>query len=55
MTQYLVAIHHPDDYLPDPLKQGQVLFVAASRARHVVSVQVPGSPHELYAPIASLL
>ncbi len=51
----ILIVHHPDDYLPDPQQHGRVMFVAASRARRVVSILVPGTPHALYQPISSLI
>lgn len=50
----VLIVHHPDDYLPDAAKHARVLFVAVSRARWAVMVQVAASPHRLYAPLGGL-
>lgn len=50
----ILVVHHPDDYLPEPLKHRRVLFVSMSRARRTVAILVPPAPHALYTSIASL-
>ncbi len=50
----VLIVHHPDDYLPDAAKHARVLFVAVSRARRVVRIQVPPTPNALYGAIADL-
>ncbi len=51
----VLIVHHPDDYIPNALSHSRVTFVAVSRARCMVAIQVPVTPHALYAPIAALI
>lgn len=50
----ILIVHHADDYIPDLDKFGRVMFVATSRARQVVSVQLSPSPHLAYGGLAAL-
>lgn len=50
----ILIVHHADDYIPDLDKFGRVMFVAASRARQVVSIQLNPTPLPAYAGLAAL-
>jgi hypothetical protein len=50
----ILIIHHAGDYIPDLNKFGRVLFVAASRARRVVSIQLNPTPLAAYAGLTAL-
>lgn len=50
----ILIVHQAGDYIPDLNKFGRVLFVAASRARRVVSIQLNTAPLPAYAGLAAL-
>jgi superfamily I DNA/RNA helicase len=50
----ILIVHHADDYIPDLDKFSRVMFVAASRARRVVSIQLNPTPLPAYAGVAAL-